>query len=118
MLRLSLVCVQHSSLKYLVSHMIRIKHLLKCQPTKCHPVSVGTRTVFVVQLCINGLWFAAFFPVESEEPSATGSTMGTSMKQPQGTIPYDSQHGLIPFLDELTRLWRKNSSINLLVTRQ
>ena len=73
-------------------------------------MQVGT-SVSDEQLCINGLWFATFVAVESEEPSTTRLT-GTGVSQSQVTIPHDSQHGLIPFLDESTRLWgHGNTSI-------
>ena len=77
---------------------------MKYQLTICRPVYIGT-WVSDVQLCIDGLRFTAFVAVESEEPSATRRP-GTGVYQSQGTIPHDSQHGLIAFLDECTRLWR------------
>ena len=82
---------------------------MKYQLTICRPVYVGI-WVFDVQLCIDGLWFAAFVAVEREEPSTTRPP-GTGVYQSQGTIPHDSQHGLIMFLDESTRLWRHGNNI-------
>ena len=78
---------------------------MKYQLTICRPVYVGGHCVSEVQLCIDGLWFAAFDVVESEEPSTTRCTgHGTGVYQSQDTTPHDSQHGLVAFLDESTRL--------------
>ena len=55
-------------------------------------------------LCIDGPRVTAFFPVDGEEPAAIGIALRAGMYQSQASIPHDSQHSIIPFLGELTRL--------------
>ena len=55
-------------------------------------------------LCIDGPRVTALLPVDGEEPAAIGIALRAGMYQSQASIPHDSQHSIILFLGELTRL--------------
>ena len=57
-----------------------------------------------VELCVDGPRFTALLSVDGEEPTASRGALRAGMYQSQVTIPHDSQHSVIPLLDEITRL--------------
>ena len=73
------------------------------QPTICRSVYV-VGSVTDVELRVDGPRFAALLAFDSEEPTATRGDLGAGMHQSQVIVPHDSQHSVIPLLDELTRL--------------
>ena len=55
-------------------------------------------------LCVDGFRFFALLTVDSEEPAANRAELWAGIYQSQETVPHDSQHSVIPLLDETTRL--------------
>lgn len=66
-----------------------------------------------VKLRVDGFRLAAFVSVESEEPTTTRAPLGAYVYHSHVTVPYDTQHGVLLFLDEVARLQQNGNIIKI-----